>query len=220
MKKSLGIASILALSLLGLSTPRPVSAQSSVSASYRFVLEDDDQSKSLELDVVADEKGNADGRMTFTDAAAIPDVDDPDDPGADEPPTEFYATVIPESLIVEKNQAVIRGYVKDSSHRTYIGKWVQLVVEDNGTSRENADRLVWAFCNPQPPGWVPSDAERKDDDGAYWRWWATDAERKDDVGIPSKDLLPGDDPGCPAYPFSVHAFANVLKWEGDIIVKP
>lgn len=68
-------------------------------------------------------------------------------------------------------------------------------------------------------GW-PAPARKQDDDGAYLRWWATDAEREDDVEIPSRNLLPGDDPGCPAYPFSVHAFANVLKWEGDIIVRP
>ena len=81
------------------------------------------------------------------------------------------------------------GFVVDSNHTSYIGTVVHLVVEDNAENPRVPDRLTWAFCRPGEGGWVPSDAERKDDDGAYWKWWATDAERDDDVGIPSVDLL-------------------------------
>lgn len=110
------------------------------------------------------------------------------------------------------------GTVRDSSHKTFIGRWVQLVVEDNALNRELPDRITWSFCGSRPVTWVPSDAERDFDDGAYLRWWATDAERDDDVGIPSKDLL-GNETSCPVDPLWFYTFPEIRKWEGDIVVQ-
>ena len=112
------------------------------------------------------------------------------------------------------------GRVLDSSHRSYIGRWVQLVVEDSGDNRRVPDLLTWQLCKPRGSGWVPSDAEWKDDTGASLRWWATDAERKDDVGIPSPNLLPQEESGCLIHPLQVYDFPVLLKWEGDIVVQP
>jgi hypothetical protein len=210
--KSLGFASVFALVLLA---PQWATAQST-SGIYRFLLEDD-LVKSVEFDAKTDERGTTTGQMTFTDQARVPDVDDPEDPRAGDAPPDFYMKAELDSLTVEKNRALMSGTVRDSSHKTYVGKWVQLVVEDNG---REPDKLTWWFCKPPATGWVPSDAERKDDDGAYLRWWATDAERKDDVGIPSKNLIPGEEKSCQVYPLSVYSFADVMKWEGDIIVQP
>ena len=213
--KSPGYASIFALFLLSLTAPQWATAQSA-SGSYRFLLEDD-LTKYVEFDARTDERGVTTGLMTFVDPARIPDVDDAEDPRAGDAPPEFYIKAELDGLTIEKNRALMSGAIRDSSHKTYIGKWVQLVVEDNG---REPDKLVWWFCKPTARGWVPSDAERKDDDGAYLRWWATDAERKDDVGIPSKNLIPGEERSCPVYPLAVYSFAEVLKWEGDIIVRP
>ena len=218
--KITGFASVFALSLLSLMTPQMATAQTegpSASGTYRFLLEDD-LVKSLEFSVATDARGTTTGQMTFTDEAKIPDVDDAEDPRAGDAPSPFYVKAELDGLTIEKNRALITGTIRDSSHKTYIGKWVQLVVEDNRDLRI-PDNLMWRACKPSPGGWVPSDAELKSDNGAYLSWWATDAERRDDVGIPSKNLL-AEEKGCTIYPLSSYDFAAVGKWEGDIIVQP
>jgi hypothetical protein len=206
-----------ALFLLSLTTPPGAMAQTEPYSSglYRFLLEDD-QVKSLEFEA-STVRGITTGFMTFVDDARIPDTDDGDVPGDGMP---FYIKADLNSMTVEKNRAVMGGIVRDTSHKTYLGKFVQLVVEDNGQELRIPDRLTWTFCSSRGSGWVPSDAERKDDDGAYLSWWATDAERRDDVGIPSPNLLPYEPKSCPAYPLGLYDFANVTKWDGDIVVRP
>lgn len=216
--KSIGVASVGALFLLSLITPQSANAQTA-SGSYQFILEDG-VTRSVEFDARTDERGIATGRMTFIDQSKISDVDDVDDPRSGDAPPEFYINAKLDGLTVEKNRAVISGTIVDSTHRSYIGKWVQLVVEDNGENLRAPDRLTWGFCKSQARGWVPTDADRKDDDGAYLRWWATDADRDDDVGAPSIDLLSNEERSCPIHPLSLYSFVDVLKWEGDIIVQP
>lgn len=219
MMKSPGVALIAALLVLSFAAPRLASAQSSARGSYRFILEDD-LIKSVDFEASTDGKGFTTGQMTFTDEAKLADVDDPEDPRAGDPPPQFYIKATLDGMTVEKNRALMSGTVQDSSHKTYIGKWVQLVVEDNGNNLDVPDHLTWTFCQPQRQGWVPSDAELDRDDGAYWSWWATDAERKDDVGIPSPSLLPKEETGCPVRSLWSYSFANVSKWDGDIVVQP
>ncbi|HEY9421026.1 MAG TPA: hypothetical protein VIW92_06410 [Thermoanaerobaculia bacterium] len=220
--KSLGLTSIIALFLLSLTTPRMTTAQTdgpSASGNYWFLLEDD-LIKSVEFDARTDARGFTSGYMTFTDQARISDIDDVEDPNSGELAGEIYLKAEIDGLTIEKNRAVMSGTVRDSSHRSYIGKWVQLVVEDNAENPRVPDRLTWGLCKPHAGGWVPTDAERKDDDGAYLRWWATDAERKDDVGVPSRNLISSEERGCQIYPLSWYSFVDVLKWDGDIRVLP
>jgi hypothetical protein len=211
--KSLGFASILVLSL---TIPRLAMAQEA-SGIYRFLLEDDSV-KYVELEARTDEKGNAAGQMVFTDEARIPHSEEEEGEGE---LSEFYMKAALDGLTVEKNRALMSGTVLDSSHKSYVGRWVQLVVEDSGDNPEEPDRLTWTFCRPREGGWIPSDAERKDDDGAYLSWWATDAERKDDVGIPSPSLLPNENErGCQIHPLWSYSLADISKSEGDIVVQP
>jgi hypothetical protein len=205
--KSLGFASILVLSL---TIPQLATAQTA-RGTYRFVMEDD-LIRSVEF--AADEKG---GQMIFTDEAKILDGDDIEDPERGDA-REIYIKADFDGLTVEKNRAVMTGFVVDSSHTSYIGTLVHLVVEDNAENPRVPDRLTWGFCKPREGRWIPSDAERKDDDGAYWKWWATDAERDDDVGIPSVDLL-SNALDCQVLPLWSYEFLPVRKWEGDIIVQ-
>ena len=203
-----------ALILLSLATP--IHAQSSARGSVRFVMRDG-LSKTVEFSASKDDKGTTTGSLTFSDEAKIPDTDDPDSPA------DGFALSLKAQLddsTFEKNRAILSGTVLDSSHRTYIGKRVQFVVEDNGADPKVPDQLTWMFCGGRAGGWIPSDAERRDDDGAFLSWWATDAERDDDVGIPSVDLLPKEGASCPAWPIWSYTFADLLKWEGDIIVEP
>jgi hypothetical protein len=159
--------------------------------------------------------------MSYRDPSPYPDEDYDGDPPPKprEMPAEFFIKADFNTMTVEKNRAVMNGVVVDSSHRTYIGKYVQLVVEDNADNPRLSDQLSWQICKQQPGGWIPSDAERKDDDGAFMRWWATDAERKDDVGIPSRNLIPGEMKNCEIYPLGGYSFYNFFKWEGDIVVR-
>jgi hypothetical protein len=212
---------MLTLSLLSLGAPRLTTAQTTAgyaSGMYRFILEDS-LAKYVEFEARTDGKGSAAGYMVFTDQAKISDKDtDGEDSSPIESPGEFYIKADITSMTIEKNRAVMDGTVVDSSHRTYVGRWVQLVVEDNVSNLRVPDTLTWGFCRPPAGGWVPSDAERKEDNGAYLSWWATDAERRDDVGVPSKSLISSDMKSCKAYPPSFYTFVDIRKWEGDIKV--
>jgi hypothetical protein len=203
------------LALILLSFAMPIHAQSSARGSVRFVMQDR-LAKTVEFSASKDEKGTTTGSLAFSDEARIPDADDPEDP------SDSFALTLKAQIddsTFEKNRAILTGTVLDSSHRTYIGRRVQFVVEDNGADPKVPDQLTWMFCGQTAGGWIPSDAERDDDDGAYLRWWATDAERDDDVGIPSVDLLPKEGASCPVWPIWSYTFADLLKWEGDIIIE-
>jgi hypothetical protein len=175
--------------------------------------------KTLEFDVKSGERGSASGFMTFTDEAkiVIQDVDGSGDVIPEEP-VQFFMKADLNAMTIDKNRAIISGVVGDSSYRSYIGKWVQLVIEDND-GVEVPDKFVWSFCQPEPGGWIPSDAEVPGDQGAFMSWWATDAERKDDVGIPSPNLIPGTLKACVARPIRSYEFATLSKGEGVITIR-
>jgi hypothetical protein len=214
---------MLALSLLIFSTSRQSSAQSQQSAEGRFSFTtEDDVTRYVEFSAAGDGSGKGAGSMIYNDTSRIPDDDSDGDPPPRQPesPTEFYVKAEFDAVTVEKNRAIMSGVVRESSHKSYVGRWVQLVVEDNAENRELSDRLSWVFCRPEATGWVPSDAERKDDRGAYMSWWATDYERKDDVGIPSQNIIPGSATKCSSYTLSAYDYVNPYKWQGDIVVRP
>jgi hypothetical protein len=157
--------------------------------------------------------------LKFTDEAKIffQDVDGTGEVPKDEP-VAFSMSADLDSMSIEKNRAIIGGIVRDSSYPSYVGKWLQLVIEDND-GVEVPDRVVWSLCTPQPGGWIPQDAEVPGDRGAFMSWWATDAERKDDVGIPSPNIIPGSQKGCTVYPIQGYDFASILKADGVIQIK-
>ena len=207
--------SLLILCFVLLASPLLASAQTVANGQYKFVIEDG-LTKYLEFEAFAGERGAATGYMVFNDEAQIisQDVDGTGDIPRDEP-VAFFMKADFESMTVEKNRAIINGVVRDSSYRSYIGKFVQLVVEDND-GIEVPDKFVWSFCTPEPGGWIPEDAEVKGDKGAFMSWWATDAERKDDVGIPSPSLIPGELKSCRVQPLRSYEFATILKGDGAI----
>jgi hypothetical protein len=177
---------------------------------------DDGFTKYLEFDAKAGERGAAFGYMIFNDEGKVipQDVDGTGDVPREEA-VPFSMKAEWESMTIEKNRAIMNGVVRDSSYKSYIGKFVQLVIEDND-GIEVPDKFVWSFCTPEPGGWIPSDAERRSDNGAFLSWWATDAERKDDVGIPSKSLIPGQLKSCQVQPLRSYEFATFLKGDGVI----
>lgn len=218
--KSITPASIIALCLLSIATLTNAQTPGSYTAGrYDFIMEDR-LTRSVEFEAMTDDRGTTSGMMTYTDNGKLifKDVD-----GTGERPPEgtypFYIKVEFNALTVEKNRALVDGAIVDSSHPFFIGHWVQLVVEDNEGNKEVPDQMVWRICQPEPGGWVPADSELKYDDGAYMSWWATDAERKDDVGIPSPNLIPGTLKSCRVFPLAAYAYANLLEWNGDIVVR-
>jgi hypothetical protein len=209
--------SVFALCLVILAMPLPAFAQTGVaSGKYKFIM-DDELSKYLEFEAQSDEKGGATGYMIFTDEAKVV-IQDPDGEPPKDDPVPFFMKADLDTMTIEKNKAVISGVVRDSSVPGYIGRWVQLVIEDND-GVEVTDRFGWSFCEPEVGGWIPSDAEVPDDKGAFMSWWATDAERRDDVGIPSPNIIPGMLKACKVNPVSSYEFATILKGEGAIQIK-
>jgi hypothetical protein len=212
-------ASLFVLCLVLLAAPSQASAQGgTANGKYKFLLEDG-LLKYLEFDAKSDERGSASGYMIFTDEAKV-EIQDVDGAGdiIREEPVEFFMKADLSAMTIEKNQAIINGVISDSSYRSYIGKWVQLVIEDND-GIEVPDKFVWSFCQPEPGGWIPSDAEVPGDLGAFMSWWATDAERKDDVGIPSPNLIPGSLKACFSRPIRSYEFASIAKGEGVISIR-
>jgi hypothetical protein len=201
------------------STAGAQTSHPSASGTYRFVLEDD-FSKSVEFNATSDERGVTTGQMIFRDEAGVSEQDPDGVADEKQSPSPFYMTAVLDSLTIDRNRAVMSGTVADSSIRSYIGKWVQLVVEDNGDGREEPDKLTWCLCQPEEGGWVPADAEVREDQGAWSQWWATDAEREDDKGIQSANIIPGNKTSCKVFPLSSYPFADVRNGEGQIQVQP
>jgi hypothetical protein len=192
-------------------------SQPSANGSYRLVMEDG-LSKSVEFSATSDERGVTTGQMTFRDEARVVVQDVDGVGGHEESSSEVYVAAVLNSLTIDRNRAVMNGTITDSNIQSYIGKWVQLVVEDNGTSEP--DKLTWCFCKPEEGGWVPADAEVREDQGAFMQWWATDAERDDDKGVQSTNIIPGTRTSCKVFPLSTYEFAEVRNGEGQIQVQP
>ncbi|HEX2225093.1 MAG TPA: hypothetical protein VHN15_12900 [Thermoanaerobaculia bacterium] len=215
--KSLKAASIVAFALLSLTAPQSAAAQSA-SGAYRFIM-DDEMVKTLEFDAQGDARGSASGRILLADEAQFADGADPDDPRAAGDAIPFFMQASVNGMKVEKNRAVIDAVVRESSHKSYVGRFVQLVVEDNSANLRVPDRILWSFCQGNNVGWIPSDAELKEDDGAFLSWWATDAEREDDRGIPSPNLLGDKVTSCPVFQPFFYDLVTPVKWDGDILVR-
>lgn len=212
-------APLFVLCLVFFATSLLASAQTgTATGQFKFIMEDG-LIKAFEFDARSTERGGATGFMQFTDEAKIifQDVDGTGEPPRDEP-VPFSMKADFDAMTIEKNRAIISGVVRDSSYPSYVGKWVQLVVEDND-GIEVPDKFVWSVCTPEPGGWIPVDAENPRDQGAFMSWWATDAERKDDVGIPSPNLIPGSLKGCKVYPILTYEFAPIVKGDGVISIR-
>jgi hypothetical protein len=210
-------ASILALFLLGLAASPTTSAQSA-SGTYQFSF-DDGYTKYAEFDAKTQADGSAAGQLTFTDEAkiALQDVDGTGDPSLKDTYAGYYIKVDFDDLLVDKNQAVMSGTVRDSSVRGFIGQRVLLTVEDNGDNTRLPDQLTWGMYKPVVRDWVAADAELKEDPGVGLRWTAVDAERRDDKGIvmPQSEAI-----NTQSFPVSAYSFAEVQKAAGDITVRP
>lgn len=214
-------ASILALVMLSFAASATTSAQTagqSASGTYQFSF-DDGYTKYTEFDAKGQSDGSATGQLTFTDEAkiALQDVDGTGDPSLQETYPGYYLKVEFDGLVVDNNQAVMSGTVRDSSVRDFIGQRVLFTVEDNGDNTRVPDQLTWGIYKPVVRNWTASDAELKEDPGVGLRWVTTDAERRDDkeVVMPQSEAIDAQ-----SFPVSSYSFADVQKSAGNITVKP
>lgn len=219
--KKFAFASMLVLFVISAASPWLASARSSgpsASGNYRFTL-DDDLTKSLEFTASSDERGTTTGHMTFADEARIreQDVDGAGAGDEREDPPSFFMEADLDTLTIENNRAVMSGLVRSSSRENYVGRWVQLVVEDDP---ERGDKFIWRFCQVEADGWTPRDSEDPRDEGAWWHWWATDAERRDDEGVASRNIVPDRTRRCEVQPLASYRFDDVKSGSGEIQVQP
>lgn len=186
--KTIVRATMIALFLLTFTTLDPTNAQTpgtSADGSFKFTMEND-YFKTVEFRAFVEKDGSTTGSMIFSGPETIPNqnVDGDDNKEFSGRLTSLDMDVDFDTLVVDKNKAVMSGTIRNCNVFEYVGRRVLLTVEDNGdgTSTRLLDKFTWGFYRTIERTWVPTDAEQKDDKGAYLRWWATDAERKDDVG--------------------------------------
>jgi hypothetical protein len=220
MKMILRLA-IFALSLLTFTATHTANAQTSADGSFKFSVENN-ITKVIEFRAVSSREGSTDGSMIFKGPAVIPkqDVDGDGNTDFSGKLESLDMDVSFDNLVVEKNQAVMSGTIINCNVREYIGRRVLLTVEDNGDGNDpkSPDKFTWGFYRKIDLWWTPTDAEVKDDRGAYLTWWATDAERKDDVGyaMPKRN----DPVGTQSFPTTSYSFINLVAGDGNINVYP
>ena len=212
--KSIISAFVIALLLVCLALPNLVFADAegdSASGSFKFALEDG-EIRFVEFKASELANGQAAGDMTFSDPVAIP-VEDPDSPGREQTPGLLVRAKL-DCMETNRNTAVIGGEIYDSNVPSAIGQRILLLVEDNGVEGAK-DQVAWGIYQQPATGWVPVDAERPDDRGAFLKWIATDFEQKDDVGIPmpqSKLVT------CKSFPVASYEFPQFKYAGGDLQV--
>lgn len=208
-----------ALLLLAAAANLQTRAQTLPSASgvYDFTLPDAAK-KHVEFDAQKLADGSTSGSLYFTDDATIvyQDVDGVGDP------TEKYAGVFIKAdldgIVVNNNQAVMSGTVRDSSISYLIGLQVLLTVEDNGDNTRIPDRLTWGVYKFVKRDWTPSDAEWDKDPGVGLKWWATDAEYRGDKGYQMP--RPEGPVDTQTFPVLAYSFVDTADGVGDIRVQP
>jgi hypothetical protein len=216
--KSIICASIMALLLVAVALPSLTLAGAdgpSANGNFQFAL-DDGTPKFLEFNAREQNNGRTVGEMTFSDPTVIP-VDDPDAGNSNSPGALIRAKF--DCLKITGNRAVMSGVISESNLLSAVGLRILLVVEDNGEGINAAttDKLTWGIYQPAGGAWVPTDAERDDDNGAGLSWLATDFERPDDVGVPSKQ---SKIVGCQSFSLSAYSFVDIAHGGGNVQVQP
>ncbi|HEX8560804.1 MAG TPA: hypothetical protein VF668_22105 [Pyrinomonadaceae bacterium] len=211
-------ASILTLLLLCLALTPAAAAQSS-SGLYQFTV-DDSYMKYLDFNARTQADGSATGELYLSDEAPVTfqDVDGVGDRTQTGTVKGFYVKAVLDDLVVDRNQAVMSGVVRDSSMLELVGLRVLLTVVDNGDNLKVPDYVTWGFYRTEKRAWTPSDAELKEDPGVGLRWLATDAERKDDEGY----WMPREEApaGAKTFTLASYEFFNASRASGDIAVNP
>jgi len=213
MKNIIG-AFIMAVLAVCLALPNSVFAGAegaTAAGSFKFAFQDG-EIRFVEFNASEGADGVGSGEMTLSDPVAIP-IDNPDDPGREQTPGVLVRAKF-DCMETTQNTAIMGGEIFDSNVPNAIGMRVLLVVQDNGIDGEK-DKVTWGMYQP-PPQWVPIDAERPDDRGAFLKWTATDFELRDDVGIPMPQSKLVQ---CKSFPGPAYEFPEIKYAGGDLQVQ-
>ncbi|HEX8141572.1 MAG TPA: hypothetical protein VF553_03190 [Pyrinomonadaceae bacterium] len=220
--RSIACAALLAL--VGCAAPRLATAQTSgQSADGSFSYSQlGGPTKTIEFRSIVNKDGSTTGQMSFSGPETFPDqdVDGTGRAGFSGKIENLQIDVDFDGMVVDKTRAVMSGTVRGSTLSDYIGQRVLLVVEDNGTGIEDKarpDEFTFGLYRPKDITWIPTDAERKDDNGWSLNWIATDAERRDDVGVPYRRST---EITAQTFPLSSYDFVDISNGVGNIRVQP
>lgn len=204
-----------ALLLSGFAASALTARAEAASGTYQLTI-DDKSVKYVEFDAHRLADGSTSGSLFLSDEATIvyQDVD-----GNGEPREKYAGVYIKadlDGIVVEDNQAVMSGTVRDSSIPYLVGLRVLLTVEDNGDNTRVPDKLTWGVYKFIKKDWAASDAEWEKDPGVGLRWWATDLERRDDKGYEMPLVeAPAD---TKSFPVAGYSFVDASDGIGDIKV--
>jgi len=176
------------------------------------------QTGNIEFSATKLKDGNTLGEMTFSQDRAEGNQASPNTDQATDS-SSFFLKARFDCLIVSKTKAIMSGEISDASAKSYIGRRVLLVVEDNSreVNEKKQDRLTWGVYKIPKQDWVPSDFERPDDTVGAPTWVAQDFERLGDVGTLSTH---DEVVGCSSFPLSAFGFVNERSGHGKIHVTP
>jgi len=206
-----------ALFLCGLTASALTARAEAASGTYQFTI-DDKYVKYVEFDAQKLTDGSTSGSLFFSDEATLVYQDVDGDGSPEEKYAGVYIKADLDDLVVNENQAVMSGTVRDSSIPYLVGLRVLLTVEDNGDNTRIPDKLTWGVYKFVKKDWVPSDAEWEKDPGVGLTWWATDAERRDDKGYQMP--RPDEPAGTQSFLVATYAFVETSDGVGDIRVQP
>jgi hypothetical protein len=176
------------------------------------------QTSNIDFSVTQLRDGTTLGEMTFAQDRPEGNQGSPEtDQGTSS--SRFFLKAQLDCLVVSKTKAIISGAISEASVKSYIGRRVILVVEDNSreANGKKPDRLTWGVYRVPKQDWLASDSERPDDAGVAPTWVAQDVERVDDAGVLSTQ---SEGIGCSSFPLSAFSFVDERSGHGKIHVSP
>lgn len=187
------------------------------SGSFQFTVAGG-QTSNIDFSVTQLRDGTTLGEMTFAQdrpegSQASPETDQGTSSG------RFFLKAQFDCLVISNSKAIISGAVSEASVKSYLGRRVILVVEDNSQAGngKKQDRLTWGVYRTPKQDWLRTDSERPEDSGVAPTWVAQDVERFDDAGVLS---MQNEVVGCNTYPLSAFSFVDERSGHGKIHVSP
>ena len=165
-----------------------------------------------------DTTGGGSGKMKLKTSTDLPDVDEDDPFGQKGTVSDFSFDADFDCVSIDGKRAAMSGLVRSASVVGYVGKRVILTVEDGGEGKNaERDKFTWGLYGVSSIRWIPTDAERKDDDGWSRTWIASDSEREDDRGTVLRRETETD---CRSFHLGAYTLTEVAPGGGNIQVRP
>ena len=191
---------------------------SSVDGSFQVDLHEG-ATRHLEFHALRDPDGRVTGETTFKDNLASSKFVESSNEVDSGPSQPLFFKAVFDCLVIDRNKAVMSGEITESSSRSYIGRRIVVVTQENGGAEDpsKTDRLTWGVYRSDKKTWLVSDSERSADEISPLSWIASDSERLDDEGVPSDKE---QRIGCQSFPLSAFSFINPKQGHGSVHIRP